>query len=133
MPRFSVWFIRASLVYLAVGFTFGALMLANEGQASGLPLRQILPVHVEFLLVGWMVQLALGVAYWILPRNVKGLPRGNEAMAWLSVIFLNTGILWVTLNLVFRAPWLVLLGRIFEAIGVLAFLCVAWRRVRSSG
>jgi hypothetical protein len=27
----SRWFIRASLVYLALGFTFGGLMLFNKG------------------------------------------------------------------------------------------------------
>lgn len=132
MPRLSVWFIRASLVYLAVGFTFGALMLANKGLAFNLHLDHLLPVHMEFLLVGWMMQLALGVAYWILPRYVKDLPRGNETMAWLSLIFLNTGILMMTMNTVFNVTWFMLIGRVFEAVSALTFLLVAWRRVRPS-
>ena len=37
MPRLSAWLIRAALVYLAVGFTFGAGMLVNEGLGLGLP------------------------------------------------------------------------------------------------
>jgi hypothetical protein len=130
MPRLSVWFIRASLVYLAIGFTFGALMLANEGLAFSPHLDRLLPVHMEFLFVGWMLQLALGVAYWILPRNVKGLPRGNETLAWLSLILINSGILLMGLSKIFNVAWFVLLGRIFEAVSVLAFLWVAWRRVR---
>ena len=31
MPRLSVWFIRLSLIYLALGFTFGGLLLLNKG------------------------------------------------------------------------------------------------------
>ena len=81
MPRLRSWFIRASLVYLACGFTFGALMLANEGLAFDPHLGSLLPVYMEFLLVGWMLQLALGVAYWILPPYAKGLSRGNETLA----------------------------------------------------
>ncbi len=130
MPRLSVWFIRASLLYLAIGFTFGALMLANEGLGIDLHIAQLLPAHMEFLLAGWIMQLVLGVAYWILPRYVKGLPRGNETIAWLSLIFLNTGILIVTFNTFFQVAWLVVLGRVIEAIGALAFLLVSWRRIR---
>jgi heme/copper-type cytochrome/quinol oxidase subunit 1 len=133
MPRLSVWFIRASLVYLAIGFSFGALLLANKGLAFGFPLDQILPVHMEFLLVGWVMQLALGIAYWILPRYVEGLPRGNETMAWLSLIFLNAGILIVAMTTAFNVDWFVLLGRGCEAVSVLSFLLVTWQRVRSSG
>jgi heme/copper-type cytochrome/quinol oxidase subunit 1 len=132
MPRLSVWFIRASLLYLTIGFTFGALMLANEGFAMDLHIDQLLPAHMEFLLPGWIMQLALGVAYWILPRYVKGPPRGNDAMAWLSLIFLNTGILLVTINTFFPSAWFVVLGRVFEAVSILAFLLVSLRRVRPS-
>ena len=132
MPRLSSWFIRLSLIYLAIGFSFGALMLANEGLAFDLHLDMILPVHVEFLLAGWMLQLVLGVAYWILPRYVQGLPRGNQTTAWLSLIFLNTGILMVTLNAVFKLPWFVVLGRALEAVSALLFLRVSWRRIRPS-
>jgi hypothetical protein len=132
MPRLSAWFIRASLGYLALGFTFGALMLINEGLAFDPQLDHFLPAHMEFLLMGWLIQLALGVAYWILPRYMQGLPRGNEMLAWLSLIFLNLGILLVVLKTVSDIAWFGLSGRILEAASVLIFLLVAWRRVRSS-
>jgi hypothetical protein len=132
MPRLSVWFIRASLVYLSIGFTLGALILANEGLAINPHLGHFLTVHLEFLLAGWMMQLALGVAYWILPRYVVGLSRGNEKMAWLSLIFLNAGILIMALNTVFNIDWFVFWGRVLEAISALLFLLVTWQRVRPS-
>ena len=62
MPRLSVWFVRASLIYLLVGFTFGALMLAEKGIPYYPPIFNLLPIHIELLLIGWLVQLAMGVA-----------------------------------------------------------------------
>ena len=82
--------------------------------------------------MGWVMQLALGVAYWILPRFTKGLPRGNETITWLSLILLNAGILMVALDIVFKIAFFVFLGRTLEAVGVLTFLWVAWRQVRPS-
>ena len=130
MPRLSAWFIRASLVYLAVGFTLGSLMLVNEGLHFGLRLDELLPAHMEFLFVGWMLQLALAAAYWILPRYGQGPPRGNEPVAWLSFLFLNIGILLVASGTLVGSPWFAVLGRILEVVCVLAFLSISWRRVR---
>ena len=132
MPRLSGWFVRLSLVYLALGFTFGALMLANAGLGFAPNLYQLLPAHYEILLMGWAIQLALGVSYWILPRFKQGLPRGNVRVAWLSLIFLNAGIFSVALSPVVKFAWFFLLGRILETVGILAFLWEAWRRVRPS-
>jgi hypothetical protein len=133
MPRPAVWFIRLSLVYLALGFTFGALILANKGVAFSPNPSAILPAHIEILLMGWLVQLALGVAYWILPRFTRGLPRGNKVMAWLVLIGLNAGIILAAIGGVVINAGLVVPGRILEAVCVMAFLLVAWRRVRPSG
>ena len=101
MPRLSVWFVRASLIYLLAGFTLGALMLAQDGISYYPAIIAVLPVHMEFLLVGWLVQLALGVAFWIFPRFGLGLPhsRGNEKLIWVSFVLLNAGVLIVALEI----------------------------------
>lgn len=91
MPRLTRVSLRLALVYLALGFTLGALMLANEGLGFWPWLWNLLPVHIAVLVFGWMVQLALGVAYWILPRR-RG-RRGSPALAWGSVGLLNLGLL----------------------------------------
>ena len=102
MPRLSVWFIRAALLYLIAGFTFGALMLANKGLSFSPLLWRLLPIHVEVLLMGWIAQLALGVAYWILPRFRQA--RGNTQAAWAAFILLNTGIWLAGLSIVYQWP-----------------------------
>ncbi len=132
MPRLSAWFVRFALVYLALGFTLGGLMLANEGWNFAPRLNILLPVHIEILMMGWVMQLALGVAYWILPRYTQGLPRGNKAAAWISFLLVNMGILMIAISAFFSGTGLALAGRSLEAASILLFLAVTWRRVRSS-
>ena len=68
MPRLSQWYIRSAFIYLFLGFTIGALLLANKGIPLHPALWGWLPIHIEFLLIGWLLQLILGMAFWILPR-----------------------------------------------------------------
>jgi len=133
MPRLSVWFVRASLIYLLAGFTLGALMLAQDGISYYPAIIAVLPVHMEFLLVGWLVQLALGVAFWIFPRFGLGLPhsRGNEKLIWASFVLLNAGVLIVALELWIAAA--LLIGRVLEVLAVLVYVLGSWRRVKPHG
>jgi hypothetical protein len=130
MPRLSQYFIRLALVNLLLGFTFGALMLANKGLPIHPRLWLLLPLHIELLLVGWTMQLALGVAFWILPRFLSDQPRGNETGAWLALFLLNGGLWLFNLGTYFSAPQsVVFLGRLAEAGAVLAFAGHIWPRI----
>lgn len=133
MPRLGVLFLRTAMIYLLVGFTFGALMLANKGVPFYPSIWRLRPLHIEILIFGWTLQLIMGMAFWILPRWHNR--RGNERAAWLAFGLLNLGLL-----LVATAVWiddfsleLAALGRICEAIGVMAFVVHAWPRVKPLG
>src|SRR3989304_5975518 len=97
MPRLSTWMIRASLLYLFTGFTFGALLLFHKGIPISARLWSLLPAHIDFLLSGWIVQLVMGMAFWILPRFSREPRRGNVRLAWLAFGLLNAGVLMVGL------------------------------------
>ncbi len=131
MPTLSVRFIRFALIYLALGFTLGAVLLGNEAFAFYAPAWNLLPIHIEMLLMGWFIQLALGVAYWILPRLPGAKPRGNESIANLAFWLINSGIVLVILASVTSIPWLSLISRLAELAGVVAFMAGAWGRVKS--
>lgn len=130
MPRLSVIAIRAALVYLLLGFTFGALMLANKGIPFAPWLWNLLPSHVDFLLVGWTAQLILGVAFWILPRFSGG-SRGNVRLAAAAILLLNAGVLLSAVQTVApQIPWLAPLGRVLQITAGVVFSLHAWGRVR---
>ena len=134
MPRLSVWAIRLSLVYLGVGFTFGALMLINKGLTIAPALWGLLPAHIEFLLFGWMVQLVIGMAFWILPRFRTAPKRGNEGLAWVALALLNLGIgLAGVAPVFFSANWLPWLGKAAELLSAGLFGLHAWSRVKPPG
>ena len=132
MPRVSAWLVRASLVYLAAGASLGAALLAGKG-GWGLPAGGAwLAIHRELLLVGWLVQLAVGVGFWILP------PVRSEAIrrrpAWRVAILLNAGLLLFAVGAARgdAAPligWLPTIGRSLEALAVAGF---AWPLLRRS-
>ncbi len=131
MPRLTVWFVRASLIYLLAGFTFGALMLAQDGISYYPAIMIVLPIHMEFLLVGWLIQLAMGVAFWIFPRYISGPPRGDVRLVWAAFILLNAGILLAAFQIWFVPALLV--GQIAEVMAILLFITGLWRRVKPHG
>ncbi len=131
MPRLSLWFVRASLVYLLLGFTIGALILAQKGVVFLPFVWMLFPLHMEFLLVGWFIQLAMGVAFWILPRFGRGPSRGDERLVWSSFILINAGLLAAVLQLWF--PSAILAGRGLEVLAGLLFVIGSWRRVKPQG
>jgi heme/copper-type cytochrome/quinol oxidase subunit 1 len=130
MPQLSRNFVRFSLAYLATGFSLGALLLINKGMQISPPTWRLLPIHAEVLLMGWFVQLALGVAYWILPRLAGDEPRGSVRFAWSAFWLVNLGIILVSLGSLVSSPPLVLAGRLVELLGVVAFVACSWRRVK---
>ena len=131
MPRLSVWFVRASLIYLLLGFLFGAMLLAQKGISYYPAAWNLFPIHMEFLLIGWFAQLAMGVAFWILPRFSSGPPRGNVALLWMSFVLVNLGILFGALRL--WLPAALLIGRAAEAGAGILFAIGWWRRVKPHG
>jgi hypothetical protein len=132
MPRLSCWFIRAALLYLAVGATFGSLILIHKGTPVHPFIWRLLPAHVEFLLLGWTVQLVMGVGFWIFPRFWRS--RGNETPAWLAFGLLNVGIWLAGVGPTLGAPaWSLLLGRLAEAAAIIAFAINAWPRMKAPG
>lgn len=133
MPRLSVYFIRASLIYLLLGFTFGGLLLANKGVMISPAIWALLPIHIEFAFAGWMIQLAMGVAFWILPRFSSGLPRGDERLSWLALLCINIGILCVVLQGLFGINWSAFTGRVLEMLGLLLFAVGNWGRIKAHG
>jgi hypothetical protein len=131
VPRLSCWFIRASLAYLVAGFTLGALMLTLKAVVRYEGVGLLVTPHVEFLLIGWTVQLTMGVAFWILPRFEGGTSRGAVGYAWLAFVLLNAGVILAGLGPALGDPGFIRLsGRAAEAAAAFAFGLHAWRRIR---
>lgn len=135
MPPLSCWFIRTALIHLALGLTFGALMLTYKAFPWHPLMWWLLPAHVEFLLMGWVMQLVMGMGFWMWPRFEGGASRGNVAAAWAAFFLLNGGVWAAALGGVWEAAtgqahWLTPGGRTLEVAAALAFALHAWPRVK---
>jgi hypothetical protein len=131
MPRLSRWFLVSAMCYLLTGSAAGAALMLSRANAIHAP-AWLLPMHIEFMLTGWSVQLAMGIAYWILPRHKVEPARGSPALAWGSFAILNLGVLQAALAGSIR-PWPgAILGHAAEAAGVLLFATGIWQRLPRS-
>lgn len=130
MPVQSVWMIRMSLVYFLSVITIGGFLLSSKGFLGDISIWTLLEVHIELALFGWLIQFVLGTAYWILPRYLEGAKRGNEKLAWLMIVLLNSG-LWIyilTHLQVLPTPGIVT-GRILELAAIALFIYLHWHRI----
>ncbi len=131
MPRLSVWFIRTALLNLGIGFLLGAVLLANKGVYLHVPVQRLLPMHGEALLIGGMVQFAMGVAFWMLPRFRSGPERGAEGWGWLAYLLINGGVILAgSATLLNLSPLTSSLGRAAELLGAASFGGSIWRRIK---
>jgi hypothetical protein len=83
---------KTSLVYLLIGFLLGGTLLI--GEAAGATWGNTWGVvHAHILFVGWFVQFAIGIAYWLLPRHkTPQRPYGyNVRLGYTAYILINTG------------------------------------------
>lgn len=136
MPPLSVWMVRAALLHLGIGFTFGALMLLDKAIQIDPDVWRLWSIHVELTLIGWVIQLAMGVAFWIMPRFAR-LPNRygrRTSFAWAAFVLLNAGVLAVS-----AGTWwpsldaLTVAGRAAEFGAVGLFVAHLWPRIKPPG
>ena len=130
MPRLTIWMVRTSLLQLGVGFTAGMLMLFNKGIPFDPALWKLLPVHIEMVLLGWTMQLAMGAAFWVLPRFSGRARYGNERLGWFAYVLLNAGLAIFIYGSLSNRTLPVLVGRCLELAAVVCFALMIWSRVK---
>lgn len=94
MDPLSSIMVRLSLLWLLAGFLIGGAMLVDR-ELPGDWRLWMQPTHGHMLFVGWFLQFALGIAYWLLPRKRSPeRPQGyNLKLAQIAVAALNIGLL----------------------------------------
>lgn len=140
MPQTVRWFIRTSALYLVVTFIAGAILLYHNWLLGPVP-RVWTSVHLHLGLVGWLVNIVIGVGLWMFPLNKAVFPdssgRYTLPLARLCYFGLNLGlvtrlitepIFWYSQNRLIGG--LMALSAIPQVMAVLIFLYIVWIRVR---
>lgn len=145
MPRVVRFFVKTSLIYLALTFVLGAAFTAHRiwtGRDIG---RGLLLMHVHLGTVGWLAFLVMGVALWMFPLHHGHYPeekgRYHRAVAWVTYWLLNTGVLLRILAEPWfwgggGSPWaggLLVLSALAQVAAVGLFIATIWVRVKAIG
>ncbi|MCS6825747.1 MAG: hypothetical protein NZ553_03950, partial [Caldilinea sp.] len=65
MPPITRLFVKTSLVYLIASFGVGLFLALRPLVALPAPVNGLTPVYFHLFMVGWVMQLIVGVAYWM--------------------------------------------------------------------
>lgn len=137
MPLLARACIKAGLVYLALALMLGVLVAAQPLFQFSSFIAALRPLMLHLLIVGWISQLIIGVAYWMFPKQSKELPRGSVRLGWIVFICLNAGLILRSLGepLLAMQPGS-LAGALLAASAVLQvtagwlFIANTWGRVK---
>ena len=120
-------FVRAAVVWLALGVTLGLAMALHP------PLLVYRPVHLHLNLLGFMSMMVFGVAYHIFPR-FAGVPLHSRRLAVFHWWGANAGLALLSAGFVMRfsgiarvSVALLGIGGGLSAIGAYCFGYQVWR------
>jgi hypothetical protein len=122
-------------------FALGGMLLMLEAFGRSVP--YVFSVeHAHLGEVGWLVNIVIGIALWMLPLNRERFPatqgRYPTVVVYTSFVLLNSGLVlrliaepWYQLNgNPAAAATLLALAAISQPAAIALFVFVAWRRVR---
>ncbi len=127
MPFYTRLFVKTSLVYAVLSIT----LLALTDMASLLRWNNFSPYQtaLHLFLVGWVLQLIIGIAYWMFPKYTRERPRGYDGLMAVAYIALNLGLVLRLLVEPIPTFWVASSSRLMFAIsgiaqwvGLLAFV-----------
>ena len=129
MEWFVRAFIRASLVWLALGVTLGVCMAVHP---AWIVYR---PAHVHMNLLGFVTMMIFGVAYHVVPR-FSARPLFDRRLAGMHWWLANAGLAAMVVGFVLRvtagippavSTATLATGGVTEAIGAYVFVYNMWR------
>jgi hypothetical protein len=131
MPKLVRWYIRTALIYFVLALVVGLLR-----SIPTLDIPAITPVYFHLLMVGWVTQLIIGVAYWMFPRYSKESPRGPEWIGYAIYALINLGLMIRIVGEPLQASGVAWAGgflaisAVLQLMGGWVFVIAMWPRVK---
>ena len=137
MPQLVRWMIKTALIYFVVALALATLTALQPVLGLDPRLQALRPVYLHYLMVGWVTQLIMGIAYWMFPKYSKERPRRSETVAWGVYTALNAGLILRGFGepLVAWQPerglgWLLALSAVCQLAAAWGFIFNTWSRVK---
>lgn len=130
MPLLTRTFIKTAMVYFTLALLAGIWMTVRAPAG-------MFPVYIHLLVFGWLTQLVFGVIYWMFPKYSKQIPRGHEALGWITYGALNLGLALRAITEPLHAAQasqlsglLLVLSAVLQWLSGLTFVANTWPRVK---
>ena len=133
-------FLKTGIAFLAIGLLIGGWMMVRRELAGAFPSPYLVSAHTHAILVGFVMNMILGVALWMFPRPEKGdarySPRAAEAAYWLVAGGTGARVIGELLRPTVDDAWLrwvVVLAGLAQIAGLATFFHTMWSRIRPVG
>lgn len=133
-------FIKTAIGFLGLGLAIGLWLLVRRETTGQFPSPYETSAHTHALLVGFVMEMILGVALWLFPRPDKMDTRYRPGLISLSYWMLTLGTLGRVVAELLRprsdAPvlaWAIIAGGTAQTLAVLLFFFTMWSRIRPLG
>lgn len=137
MPALVRFFIKTALVYFVAALLIGLYQVLLPTLPESLQLPGLNPVYFHLLMVGWVTQLIVGVAYWMFPRYSKDSPRGPEWLGPAIWGLLNVGLALRAIGEPMQAAgspviagWLMAISAVLQVAAGWLIVAALWPRVK---
>jgi len=132
-------YLRTAFAFLAVGL-LGGLWIEYRLTTGGTITHGMIVAHVHLLLVGFLVMMIFGVAYWLFPRSGRGQPIGPyPALVGWSYALLTSGTVVRAATEFFDLPlaapawgYVRLAASACQVAGIAIGIVALWGRVRGA-
>jgi len=132
-------YLKTAFAFLVLGLV-GGLWVEYQLTTGGVVSHEMIVAHVHLLLVGFLLMMVFGVAFWLFPRSGRGQPIGPyPALVASAYVLLTAGTLiravteFFDLALLAQAWAYVRLGAATcQAGGILLGIVALWDRVRGA-
>lgn len=130
MPTITRYFIKSAMLYFVLGLLMAFFLAAKN--LLNLPDVILLmnPTYLHVLVMGWITQLIIGVAYWMFPKYSKEKPRGDERIGWFIFIAFNIGLLLRVIGEPLAIRWMLPISAVLQMVAVWFFVLAIWPRVK---
>ena len=133
-------FIKTGIIFLAAGLLLGVVLIVQRDLMGRWPHPYLVSAHAHAVLVGFVMFLILGVGIWLFPRPEKGdvryRPERIAAAYWILMPSTAGRFLAEASRAWFHFEWLawvVVLGGIGQAVGLMLYFWTMWTRIRPVG
>lgn len=130
--------VKTSIFYLLVGVILGIFIQLGYRYSAFKWALFWRTTHVHLLLVGFVLQMIMGVAIWMFPRRKVPPYWTPELQGMILYFLLNTGTIIRTVGEPFRnkwvwAYWLWMIGSIAQVLSIFYFIALVYPRIRKPG